>query len=339
MTALILVAFATVTISSICSLLEATLYSTRLATLEAAKEEGGRRARRAQRFIELKSDVAAPTSAILILNTIANTAGATVVGVLAVRAFGASALTPVSIGLTLAILFLAEILPKTYAATYWRRLWPGAALLVSGLVAALRPALWFTDAATSVLTRRPKAAVPKGEIQAMIRIGQRSGCLNDTEAEILDATLELSEQRLEDVAVPAGDVVTLDSEATASDAVAQILRSQHTRYPVCGVRLDDCVGLVHAKDLLAAEPDQPLRALVRPIARIPGATALHLALRYMQSTRLHMVLVCDRSGTATRVTTLEDVLEQVVGPVMDEFDSQREEAPEGDGPDRGRAAA
>lgn len=330
MTLVILVAAATVGISSICSLLEATLYSAQPATLEAARNRGGRRARAAQRMLALKHDVTAPTSAILIVNTIANTAGATLVGVLAVRAFGDSALVPVSIGLTVAILLLAEIMPKTYAATHWRRLWPAATWMLTALVTMLSPALRLVDAVMGLMaTRARDAGVPKDEIRAMVRMGRRSGVIDATEAELLDATLALGHQRLGDIAVRPPRVVTLAPDATADDAVGEILTSLHTRYPLCRDDLDECVGLVHAKDLLAARPGTPLSSLARFIERIDADTPLQDALRLMQAAHLHMVLVHD-AGRVVGVATLEDVLERVVGPVMDEFDSDK------DGPRRPR---
>lgn len=142
METLLIVVGVTLGISAFCSLLEATLYSTRVATLEAARAEGRLRAS-AMRFLELKRDIAAPTSAILILNAVANTAGATFAGWLAAQAFGPGFVSLFSALLTLAILFLSEILPKTYGATKWKSLWPWLALPLDTLVRILRPAVWL----------------------------------------------------------------------------------------------------------------------------------------------------------------------------------------------------
>lgn len=323
MTALVVVVVLTVGVSAVCSLLEATLYSTSLATLEAARDRGGHRARAAAVFLELKRDVTSATSAILIVNTVANTAGATLVGVLAVRAFGASAMTPVSIALTLAILFLAEILPKSYAATRWREVWPWAGIALAVMIRALRPLLWLVDALIGALRRRGDDGVPKQEIRAVIRLGRRTGSLNQTEAEILDAALNLSQRRCRDVVVPAPSVVAVCAGDVAGSAVELIERTLHTRYPVCRGDLDTCLGFVHAKDLLSAPADRPLVDLMRPILRLEGESRLHDALRRMQRERVHMAVVMDPDGHALGIATLEDVLEQVVGPVMDEFDATR----------------
>ena len=119
MTVLLIVAGLTVLLSCMCSLFEATLYSTRLGTLEAEKATG-KYARRADRLIVMKTNIVQPTSAILVLNTFANTAGATICGMYAAQLMGAGWVPVFSVGLTVAILFVGEILPKTYGATHWR---------------------------------------------------------------------------------------------------------------------------------------------------------------------------------------------------------------------------
>jgi Mg2+/Co2+ transporter CorB len=234
MVALLAVALVSVTVSCVCSLLEATLYSAQPAALEAARARGGRRGKAAARLLELKADVSAPTSAILILNTIANTAGATLVGVLAVRELGSSALTPISIVLTIAILFLAEIIPKTYAASHWRRLWPTASWMLALLVSILSPAIRVVDLVTGALTRQPRDnRVPRDEIQAMVRMGHQSGTLDSAEAELLDTTLELGQRPLGEVTIRA--MLAAQAEMNSAEAseisrnVVQIIEISNDR--------------------------------------------------------------------------------------------------------------
>ena len=122
MVLLVIAAAMTVLISSLCSLFESILFSTRVGVLEAERA-GGRHSRLAARFMDMKSNIAEPTSAILVLNTVANTAGATFCGMYATQVLGSALVPAVSVVLTLAIVFVGEILPKTYGATYWRSLW------------------------------------------------------------------------------------------------------------------------------------------------------------------------------------------------------------------------
>ena len=122
MTILFSVVAVTLLVSAFCSLLEATLYSTRVSALEAAAKTREHSAA-AHRFLEMKKDISVPTPAILILNTVANTAGAAIAGMYAARTIGPAWVLPFSIALTLSILFFSEILPKTYGAVHWRALW------------------------------------------------------------------------------------------------------------------------------------------------------------------------------------------------------------------------
>ena len=176
MTILLIVAGLTVLISSLCSLFEATLYSTRLGALEAEKA-AGQYARRAERFIAMKANLARPTSAILVLNTIANTAGATLCGMYAAQLLGAAWVPVFSVGLTVAILFVGEILPKTYGATHWRSIWRlivwPLALMQRGLSPIIRVTQAFADFFTGSLGT-PSPRMRSGPIS--IWGGRKASC-------------------------------------------------------------------------------------------------------------------------------------------------------------------
>ena len=144
MALLIVVVALTVLISGICSLLEATLYSTRIGALEAEKL-GGQRPALARRLMEMKSEIARPTSAILVLNTVANTAGAATCGVLAAAVLGPEWVLPFAALLTVLILFVGEILPKTIGATHWRGIWHLTVWPLTVMQKALAPAIWITQ--------------------------------------------------------------------------------------------------------------------------------------------------------------------------------------------------
>lgn len=323
MTILLVVVLATIGISATCSLLEATLMSTRVPSLEAAK--GGPHGAAAVRLIEMKRDIAAPTSAILIMNTVANTAGATLAGSLAADAFGTAALAPFSIVFTLAILFLAEIIPKTLGAMQWRSIWRFIVWPLAMLQRGLGPAVWLTQKATSALLGGGQhKPTTEGEIAAMIRLGATVGELSRTELELLTSVLRFDDMRVSEVLVPRHDVKTLRVGTTVAQALDVVGQHLHTRYPVCGEGLDDAQLVVHVKDLCApaVEPTTLVRDLARPLARIPETMALPALMRQMQRTKQHMALVIDEFGSATGIVTMENLLEQIVGTVEDEFDHE-----------------
>jgi putative hemolysin len=323
MTLLLTVAIITIAISATCSLLEATLMSTRVPALEAAR--GGPHAAVAERFLEMKRDIASPTAAILIMNTVANTAGATLAGSLAVSAFGSEALGLFSALFTVAILFLAEIVPKTLGAVHWRVTWRFVVWPLSGLQKILKPAVFVTERTASLLVGAGKhKATTEGEIAAMIRLGATVGELSPTELQLLTSVLRFDEMRIREVMLPRRDVKTMRVGTSVADALVQVAEHLHTRYPVCRQDLDDAESIVHLKDLSSTRVNasQPIDVVARPLARVPETMGLSALLRQMQRTKQHMALVVDEFGTATGIVTLENLLEEIVGEVEDEFDHE-----------------
>lgn len=327
MTYLIICGGLTVLISAICSLLEATLYSTRMSALEAERADG-ERADKAERFIAMKADIARPTSAILVLNTVANTAGAAICGMLAARLLGAQWVPAFSVGLVLAILFIGEILPKTYGATHWNSIWHRIVWPLAVLQKALYPAVKITQKFADLFSgARGTPAITEDEIQASIELGGQSGELTPSELQLLSAVFRFDDMLTRQVMVPRRDVVFLDAQKPASECFELARNSRHTRFPLCEGSLDEVVGLVHIKDLLGlpADEDLDLRSVSRELCHVPETMPISQLMREMQNSHQHMALVDDEYGSIVGIVTMENVVEQIVGAVQDEFDS---EAPE-----------
>jgi CBS domain containing-hemolysin-like protein len=327
MNILLLVTAVTLLVSGMCSLFEATLYSTRLSLLEAVA--GGAKHRQgAERFIRMKRDISSPISAILILNTIANTAGASLAGMYAARVFGYAWVPAFSIGLTLAILFLAEVLPKTYGAMRWRQIWHLVVWPLAFIERLLHPAVRVMQRFSGLFTKGAGTPAPtEEEIVAMIRMGGRTGQLTLAELQLLNAVFHFDDLVCRQVMVPRRDVIFLESTMSLSDWFSVARSTMHTRYPITKGSPDEVVGILHIKDLLGHSPDDrlDLESLSRPIRHVPESMPISRLLRQMQSTRQHMAVVVDEYGTTTGIITLENILEQLVGSVQDEFDA---EAPE-----------
>lgn len=327
MTLLLIVVLATLGISAMCSLLEATLMSTRVPALEDARS--GPHGAAAGRLLEMKRNIAAPTAAILILNTIANTAGATLAGSIAVDVFGTGALGMFSIVFTVGVLFLSEIGPKTLGAVQWRSIWHLIVWPLAAMQRVLSPAVWITEKITSVLVGgRQIKPTTEGEIVAMIRLGAKVGELTPTELELLTGVLRFDEMRVSEVMVPRREVQSIHADTTVAEALTLVGTHLHTRYPMFGEVLDDAEQLIHLKDLAnpAHDPGMPVRTLGRPLMHVPETMAISSLLRQMQRLRRHMALVMDEFGTAVGIVTLENLLEEIVGTVLDEFDDEDEAA-------------
>ncbi len=324
-TTLVLVVGVTLVVSALCSLLEATLYSTRVAILEAARADG-RHIVAAGHMLDLKRNVSKPTSAILILNTIANTAGATVAGMLAAQVWGGGVVPLFSAGLTAAILFLSEILPKTFGALHWRGIWPFVALPLKGLVTAMRPLIWVTEHFSSLIVSRGRTApvTTEAEIVAMIRMGAGAGQLTRTETELLTSVFHFDELVCSDVMIPWTNVVRIEATWTRERCVDVIRESGHSRYPVCDAG-GGVLGILNVTDFATSAPDAGIDSLLRPAIKVPESLSLPALLLNMQAEPVRVAIVIDEYGNTTGLLTVVDLIEEIVGVLSDEVKPRESE--------------
>ena len=324
MVLLVIAATVTVMVSSMCSLFESILFSTRVGVLEAERADG-RHSRLAARFMDMKSNIAEPTSAILVLNTVANTAGATFCGMYATQVLGSALVPAVSVVLTLAILFVGEILPKTYGATYWRSLWRFIVWPLTVMQKGLRPVIRVTQAFANFFTgSRSGPSITEDEIQASIRLGRKAGELSRTELQLLNAVFQFDDLMVRQIMVPRTDVEFLDATWPLAKCLDVAKQTRHTRFPLRRGTRDDVLGIIHVKELigLGSGDEVELSAIVHPAWHVPETLPISQLLREMQRNHQHMALVDDEYGTLVGIVTMENVLEQIVGAVQDEFDSE-----------------
>jgi putative hemolysin len=320
-------------ISTLCSLFEAVLYSARLSVVEAAREQG-RHPQGAEKFMQMKNDIGRPTAAILILNTLAHTVGATLSGMYAAIVFGEQWVVAFSVALTLAILYISEIAPKTYGATHWDSLWSWTVWPLYFIQRLLAPVIWLTLHFSRLFSRDPRVPlVTEEEVLAMIRLGRQSGQFSPSEQQLVRAAFSFDDMYSRQIMVPRRDVQFLEVSWTLERCLQFVREKGHTRYPLCRGSFQETLGFVHVKDLLGVPLDQPfdLTSIARPVRYVPETLPLSRLLREMQHTKQHMALVIDEYGAVRGAVFLENVLEQIVGAVQDEFDVEQpdlvEEAP------------
>jgi CBS domain containing-hemolysin-like protein len=324
---LIIVVFTTLFISANCSFFEAVLYSTRMGTLEAAKAKfKGRGQRLATRMIGMKKDVAEPIAAILILNTVANTAGATLAGMYATNVLGIALVPFFSIVFTLSILFFSEILPKTVGVVYWRNFWQMIVYPVTILKYLLYPVLYITQKFSNLITKnRPVTTVTEDEILALVRLGAHEGEISQEESQIVKNIINLENKRVREIMTPRTMILSLDANLTIDQAFQKIKDVGLSRIPIFDEHKEKIIGYVMAQDInsaiASAETESLLKAKARPISFVPGtANCLTLLLRFLKS-RIHIAIVFDEYGGVDGLITLEDLIETVLGAeIVDETD-------------------
>ncbi len=327
MTALLSYFFAALGISFLCSILEASLLSitpSHLAKLEQDKPAVGARLR------ALKSQIDRPLAAILSLNTIANTAGAAGVGAQAQRLWGSHALAIASAVLTLSILVVSEIIPKTLGALHWRRLTGFIASVLPVLILLMLPFVWLSEAITRVLKRsRAPQTFSREEFAALARVGEQQGVFDESEMRILRNLFHFGSLRTRDIMTPRTVMFSLEESTRVRDAVAERGSMVFSRIPVWKGTPDQVTGYVLKDQLLLRaardELDAPLRSFTRPALMVPDSVPLPALFEKLLDNREHIAVVVDEYGGVDGVVTMEDLLETLIGlEIVDKMDSVKD---------------
>jgi len=311
-------------VSFLCSLLEATLLSVGMASLSERRAAGSRGA---GWLLELKrTRIDDAISAILILNTLANTLGATMAGAQAARLFGSAWIGLFSGVLTLLILVVSEIVPKTLGAVYARSLsgFVGWTLLI--LTRMMTPALVLSGVLTGLLTRGKKTGLSRGELAAVIDLAAKEGALSRDESKLLANLLRSREIQVEDVMTPRTVTFMMPVDGTVEDLLADPEAEAFSRIPLYRDDPDNVVGYVLQRDVMKAvatgcERNRRLDTFLREIWFIPELTSVGQALQQFLERREPLAMATDEHGALAGLVTLEDLTETLLGTeIVDELD-------------------
>lgn len=310
-------------ISFLCSIMEAVLLSTSASyVVRLEQEQPGL----GQKLKEYKNIIDKPLAAILSLNTIAHTVGAAGAGAQAAKIFGDAYIGIISAVLTLLILVLSEIIPKTLGAAYWRELNPLVIRLLGITIVTMWPLVKMAEFLTRLMTsgKQPKQ-VHRDEFIALAELGSKEGIFHRYESRVLQNLFYLREIRVKDIMTPRTVLFALNENQTAGESLAENERYYFSRIPLYGENLDDVKGFVLKYDILRAgreKPDTRLADLCRPIVVIPGTLSLHEMFEKMMTGSNHIALVVDGYGGTEGVVTMEDLIETLLGmEIVDEIDT------------------
>lgn len=312
-----------ISLSFLCSILEAVLLSATPSYVEGLAQQGKRVGLLMRRH---KVNVERPISAILTLNTVAHTVGATLAGAEAAAIFGNAYVGIISAILTFLVLVFSEILPKTIGAVYWRQLVPFAAYAIHVMTTLLLPAVWLFEQMTRFLrpdTHEP--TVTRSDLEVLARISQQEGALLERENRILRNLLHLNAVKVYDIMTPRTVVTALDQEMTVSEVMQSYPVLSYSRIPIYDETIDNVVGYVLRHDVVqrvAHDQDNVrLKALVRPIEAIPETITVAQVLDQFIASREQILLVLDEYGGTSGVLTMEDAVESLLGiEITDESD-------------------
>ena len=312
-------------VSFLCSVLEAVLLSVSpayIGTLEATN------ATAAQRLKGLKADVERPLAAILSLNTVAHTIGAAGAGAEAAAYFGEASIGVFSAVLTLGILILSEIIPKTLGAVYWRGLAPLVSRILPLLIWITIPLVWLSQGITKLIARGEKEGqVSREELAALAAIGTEEGVFDETEGRILRSLFRFNTLVARDVMTPR-TVVVAYPETTSLAKIAGG-DGRFSRLPLYGRDRDHMTGFVLRDDVLAAvaggRGEEPASAIARDVLTVPDSLPLPDLFDRLLDRREHLALVVGEYGGTAGVATVEDVIETLLGlEIQDESDAHHD---------------
>ena len=324
---LLLFGFCTIA-SSFFSAAETALTSVSDANVLRMNEEGRAAAVRIER---LRRDIGQTIGTLLVGNNLANTAAGTLGAALAIARLGEPwGVLVATAGTTAVLLVVAEVTPKTLAARY-----PvGVAVVVSGPVALFvrlfapltsilsRMANAFLDFFGAV--RRAAPDLTKADVRSVINLSRQQGALAAEETAILQAVLTFGDRPARDVMIPRSRVVSIPARSTFADIEAICRENRYSRYPVWRENPDDVVGILHVKDLFDVTDEEErtfdLTKRLRPAVLVPEMKRSEDLFREMKRRRLHMAVVVDDAGAVAGIVTLEDLIEEIVGDIRDEYD-------------------
>jgi len=310
-------------VSFLCSILESVLLSISHGHIKLMQNSGKRSG---DIWAKLKeNDAVSPITAILTLNTIAHTMGAAGVGAEVQRLFGESALTISSVFLTIGVLLLSEILPKTIGSTYWKGLSSPAAHATLFLTRITYPIVFLIIVLKKMLPHQKVERVTRKELAVLADIGEEEGAIEADEEKVITNLLRLAEISVKEVMTPRVVVTAFPITHTIRQVLDEIPILRFSRIPVYGDNIDDLKGLIIRSEILTAasndEWEKTLSEFTNSIRTISDEANVDGALDIFLKSRQQLVVVQDEFGGTSGILTMEDVIETLLGEeIVDETD-------------------
>ncbi len=311
-------------ISGLCSVMEAVLLSTPQSFLMVKEEKGFKWA---TRFLSFKSNVDKPLSAILSLNTVAHTIGAAGVGAQAIKVFGEASFGIISAVLTILILIVSEIIPKTIGARYWRSLAKISAQIIKGMIILTYPLVWISALITKAFSSgKEENSTSREEISALTSLGAKEGVFNEKEYKIIQNVLRLKNVKVTEIMTPRIVVEKANENSSLQDFFDEKKLLRFSRIPVYKEKRENITGYVFRQSILEKIAEEKghlkLKDIRRDIVNVSNTETLFRVWEVLLEKREHIAVIRDEFGGMDGIVTLEDVIETLLGlEIVDEKDT------------------
>ena len=314
----------TVLVSFFCSMLEALILSTTVTDIESLKKSQPKKGELLEKH---KTELSNSISAILTLNTIANTAGSAFVGGLAAKIWGSSILGWVTAGLTLAILIFSEIIPKNLGVVYRAQLQPWIVGPLSWMRTALWPATSLTNLSVRLVVKEDQKSEENGNEEEIILLAERGakeGTLTSSESDMVTNALKLDDEMVSSIMTPRIVVTALEKSLTIGEVFQAYPNIPFARMPVYDQEIDNIAGLARRRDLLKYVAEDQDRVQVEEIMDevhfVPETVTVAAALQVILKKHQQLLVVVDEFGSMAGVVTMEDIMEYILGREIFEKD-------------------
>ncbi len=311
-------------VSFLCSILEAVLLSITPSYVVLKEQE---QPKVGALLKKLKEDIDRPLSAILTLNTIAHTVGAAGVGAQAIIVFGDAYVGIVSAVLTLLILILSEIIPKTLGATFWKGMAASSARIINFLIIATYPFVKLSEFITKIINPDSKEpSLSREEFSAMADQGVQEGIFEEGESNVFKNLIRFSSLKVKDIMTPRIVVMKFPETITIEDALSQKEKLRVTRLPVFDKNEEDITGFILKTDLYEmvseGKGEELLKTIKREVLIVPETATLKMLLQNLIEKQEHIAVAVDEYGGLAGVVTMEDLVETLLGiEIVDEIDA------------------
>lgn len=313
--------------SFLCSIWEAVLLSIPPSYVELKRQEGGFTGKKLQDF---KENVDRPLAAILTLNTIAHTAGAIGVGASATKLWPDNELITgvvVPVGMTLAILILSELIPKTLGANSWKSLTGFTVRSLDIVIKLLFPLVWLGQWITGLLKKdKSKSVLSRADFQAMTDLGKKEGVFDSSESKIITNLLRFKTITVKSIMTPRTVMVAADENLSIRDFYEDFTPHRFSRIPVYKESKDQVNGFILKDEVLTKlvknEDNVLLKDIMRPLTIVNESMPVPTLFNQMIEKREQIALVVDEFGGVSGIVSMEDVIETLLGlEIVDEMDN------------------
>ncbi|PWU05994.1 MAG: hypothetical protein C5B43_02455 [Verrucomicrobia bacterium] len=302
----------TLSVSALCSLLEAMILSTTASEVEALKKENLRKGLLLEQF---KTDIQETSSAILALNTIANTLGATVVGGFAIKIFGEDTLFYFSLGMTFGILLFSEILPKNIGILYRNELITYFIYPLYIVRFIMRPVSIIGQKTIELLIHPIKPAQENDDTEIILLAEKRAqeGVLTENERKMISNALTLDDTTVNKLKTPRQVVTAIDGNFTLKEVFQKFPSIPFSRLPVYENNFDNIIGIVRRRDMMNTQDNLKVKDIMHPVIFIPDAATAAVALQNFLKNHQQLAVTVDEFGSTSGVITMEDIFEHILG--------------------------